>query len=466
MTAFPAMVNREKRSLPGPRRFPFRPPIRRRMGPLSGEPDSAARLQASTAASSARSAYCRTGASPRPAPLPTAGRAPSPSPAGAGTPWASPFVRSLPGPARRGREFGDQTPFANAREPAYYYGYDGRNAAFPARDANCGKPAMKKIVSVSRRTDVPAFYADWFMRRLAEGRAGYVQPFGGKRYLVSLRPADAAVFVFWSKNFMPFTEKLRTIKASGYHSYFNYTINNYPRVFEPAVPPAGRLIENLKELSDRHSPAQINWRYDPIVISQRTDYDFHLRNFEKLASALSGYVHRCTVSFVSFYGKVKKSFARLQQCDDARMEEPEIEAKVRLANELADRAGAFGMKLHSCCCGYLENEKIGRAHCVDGELLKELFFKNDADVNFKPKPTRAGCGCAESLDVGAYDTCAHGCVYCYANANQEIARAKYERREIDSAFLGFSRAQSERWLTEIENDEKNDTGRERRSSLF
>ncbi len=301
---------------------------------------------------------------------------------------------------------------------------------------------------------MPAFYGDWFMRRLAEGRAGYVNPFGGRRHLVSLKPEDVAAFVFWSKNFIPFTAHLKTIADAGYHVYLNYTVNNYPRVLEPAVPAADRLIENLKELSGRFSPDRINWRYDPIVLSEATDFDFHLANYEKLASALAGYVRRCTVSFVSFYGKVRRRFETLRESGAIAVEEPDAERRVRLANGLSGVAERCGMKLYSCCCPDLENDKIGRAHCVDGELIKDLFFKDDADIEFKPKPTRAGCGCAESRDIGAYDTCVHGCVYCYANANKETARAKCDRHESESVFLGFSRAQSDEWLAEIENEER------------
>ncbi|MBN2351540.1 MAG: DUF1848 domain-containing protein [Spirochaetales bacterium] len=325
---------------------------------------------------------------------------------------------------------------------------------------------MKRIVSVSRRTDVPAFYGDWFMRRLEEGRAGCVNPFGGRRYLVSLKPEDVAAFVFWSKNYIPFTGHLKTIADAGYHVYFNYTINHYPPVFEPAVPPAGLLIDNLQELSGRFSPAQINWRYDPIILSEKTNYDFHLNNFERIAAALAGFVRRCTVSFACFYGKVRRRFAELRESAAAVVEEPDSGLRRRLADGLAGIAERFGMKLCSCCCPDLENERIGRAHCVDGELLKELFFKNDADVNFKPKPTRAGCGCAESRDIGGYDTCVHGCVYCYANANKETARAKYDRHENESAFLGFSRAQSDEWISEMEKEEKGDADLGGRRSLL
>lgn len=289
------------------------------------------------------------------------------------------------------------------------------------------------------------------MQRLKEGFAGYVNPFGGQKYIVSLKPEDVACFVFWSKNFKPFLEKLKTIEDMGYNFYFNYTITGLPDIFECNLTKKEIAISALKELSDRYSPQHINWRYDPIIISDITDCDFHLKNFEKLASELEGYVKRCYISYATMYGKVKKNFEKFQKEMDIKIIDPAADFRIKLASELADIAALHGIKMFSCCGDYLLGSKIRKAHCVDGKLVRELF-----KINFRceEKPTRKECGCTESVDIGAYDTCPHGCVYCYANANKEIAISRFENHDKSSAFLGYAK---DEWLASKETVDFNST---------
>jgi hypothetical protein len=253
---------------------------------------------------------------------------------------------------------------------------------------------MKRIISVSRRTDVPAFYGDWFMARLKEGFAGVVNPFGGQRCIVSLRPQDVVCFVFWSKNFAPFLEDLEAIDRMGYKFYFNYTVTGLPNVFESNVEKQA-AIETLKQLSQMYSPLHINWRFDPVIISSICDSDF----------------------------------------------------KIDLANELAAIAEHHGIQMFSCCGDYLVNERIKKAHCIDGSIVEQLF--SPTDFLYSYKPTRKECGCTESADIGTYDTCPHGCIYCYANMNKPKALEAFENYDKSSAFLGYSKPQSDRWLAEI-----------------
>jgi len=126
---------------------------------------------------------------------------------------------------------------------------------------------MKRIISVSRRTDIPAFYGDWFMQRLNDGFAGLVHPFGGNKYIIPLRPENVICFVFWSKNFSSFIENLKIIDELGYKFYFNYTVTALPSVLENNVEKRS-AIETLKHLSTMYSPEHINWRFDPIILSK------------------------------------------------------------------------------------------------------------------------------------------------------------------------------------------------------
>ena len=303
-----------------------------------------------------------------------------------------------------------------------------------------------KIVSVSRRTDIPAFYGDWFMRRIQEGFAGYVNPFSGTRHFVSLLPEKIVCLVFWSKNFAPFMDTIRKLHSREYNCYFQCTINAFPEILEPTVVETPMAIETLKEMSRICSPGQINWRYDPIVISEITTPDFHLNNFKSLASQLEGYVTRCYFSFPTFYGKVKRNFARIKNEKGITISDPPVDAKIDLANQLAEIAYQHGITLHSCCGDYLIGERIEKAHCIDGDAIGKLFF--DGSCTYKLKPSRAECGCAESTDIGAYDTCPAGCIYCYANVNKEKSRRVHEKHDPRSVFLGHSYEESKRWIEE------------------
>ncbi len=305
---------------------------------------------------------------------------------------------------------------------------------------------MGRIISVSRRTDVPAFYGPWFMGRVREGFAGVVHPFGGKRCLVSLEPGDVACFVFWSKDFTPFVGHLDTLDRLGYRFYLHGTITGAPSVFESGVNKPAAL-ETLKHLSRRYSPKHINWRFDPIVLSSAGDADLYLREFAGLARELEGVVERCYFSFVMPYRKVDRNFRALERAQGIRIIPCAESERIALAGRLAAIAQSHGIRMYSCCDESLVGDAIQPAHCIDGALIEQLFYPQGLAWN--EKPTRPGCGCTESLDLGTYDTCPHGCIYCYANASKAVARRAFEQHDPSAAFLGFTRAQSESWLAEL-----------------
>jgi hypothetical protein len=307
---------------------------------------------------------------------------------------------------------------------------------------------MKRIISVSRRTDIPAFYGEWFMRRLEEGFAGVLNPFGGGKYIVPLKSQDVMCFVFWSKNFSPFLENLKVIDEMGYKFYFNYTVTALPGIFENNVEQQS-AIEGLKKLSRTYSPQHINWRFDPIIISSICERNFFIKAFEELASEFEGLVERCYFSFVTEYGKVKRNFDELEKSSGVKITSCSKDFKIDLANKLSDIANRHGMQMYSCCGDYLVNDRIKKGHCIDGGVIESLFFPEG--VAYKEKPTRKECGCTESTDIGTYDTCPHGCVYCYANVNKQRATKSFRKHDKDSAFLGYSRSQSDKWLDELQH---------------
>lgn len=289
------------------------------------------------------------------------------------------------------------------------------------------------IVSVSRRTDIPAFYGEWFMGRVRDGYARYLNPFGGQEHEVSLLPEDVHAFVFWSKNFGPFTKHLSELDEKGYDFYFHFTITGLPEPFEDLVVNVDEAIATFRLLAGRYGPGRVQWRFDPIVISNVTGPDFYVRRFEEIASRLRGATERCYFSFVSIYSKVRRNLEALEKEQNISCYDPSLTDKMSLTERLREIADSHGITLYSCCEGALATGGVRQAQCVDGELLFELFPHRPRQT--KINPTRRGCRCVVSRDIGAYDTCPHGCVYCYANMNKALAKKRSATHDPSSDIL-------------------------------
>jgi hypothetical protein len=279
------------------------------------------------------------------------------------------------------------------------------------------KPAAPLVISASRRTDIPAFYMPWLMHRLAEGAVSYPNPFSGQVHEVSLRPEDVHSIVFWSKHYGPLLPHLDALTERGYRFYCHYTITGAPRALEPHVPDWRYNVEVLHELAARTSPRHVQWRFDPIVLTDEIGPLDVVDRFRQLASALEGATTRCYFSFATYYGKVER---RLRQAG-VRYVNPPLDIKQRLVRALADIADEHAITLHACCQDMLIGDRVQQAHCIDGDLLAELF--PDRPLKARANPTREGCGCIASRDIGMYDTCPFGCVYCYANQSHDRAVA-------------------------------------------
>jgi hypothetical protein len=292
------------------------------------------------------------------------------------------------------------------------------------------------IISVSRRTDIPAFYGNWFIHRVREGRVRYANPFGGQEYELSLRPEDVHAFVFWSKNYGPFLKYLPELEAAGYDFYFHFTINGLPRALENLVIPVEEAIICFRRLSDRYGPKRVLWRFDPIIISNITGTDYYIKRFEHLASRFQGATERCYLSFVCLYAKVRRNLQGLFESNGILCHEPSSLEKISLVKELVEVARRYGITLYSCCDDSLAVEGVMPAQCVDGELLYELFPHKPRQT--KINPTRKGCRCVISRDIGAYDTCPHGCVYCYANMDKDLACRRFKAHDPSSDILAPS----------------------------
>lgn len=282
------------------------------------------------------------------------------------------------------------------------------------------------VVSASRRTDIPAFHHAWFMNRLREGRVTVRSPFGGRVHEVSLRPDDVIAIVFWTKNAGPLLPFLDEVLAGGHRFTFLYTINNYPAFLEPRVPNLEHSLRMVKTLTQRYSRLAIRWRYDTIVLTEQLDARWHKANFTRLCDELARYTDRCIFSFCDYYRKTVRNTERLVP-DHVRPTDTECRD---LAEALAEIAASRGLRLLSCSHEFLVSARIGSARCIDPEFLAGVVdtVERKAALNvLKMAPSRKECRCAASRDIGAYDTCGHGCVYCYANAYPESAAANLAR---------------------------------------
>ncbi len=276
-----------------------------------------------------------------------------------------------------------------------------------------------EIISASRRTDVPAFHSKWFLNRVRAGYCHWIHPFTANVRRVSLRPDDVLGIVFWTRNPRPLLPELGALREDGYAMLFQLTITGYGPPVESHSPPVETAIAAAEQVSRRLGPGAVLWRYDPIVLSPGMPWCVHVRRFERLASRLEGITRRCTFSFVDFYGKTKRNLGRIEAQTGRPFDRPTRTEKIDRARELAAIAGAHGMSLRSCCDDSLLGDTVERSRCVDPAAVEEV--RGAALPKLPPRPTRADCGCVRSVDVGAYDTCAFGCAYCYAVSSRETA---------------------------------------------
>jgi len=274
------------------------------------------------------------------------------------------------------------------------------------------------VYSASRRTDIPAFYGDWMIRRLREGRVASRNPRNPRQ--VSVYHLDPAVdaLVFWTKDPGPFLPRLPEIDALGYPYYFQFTLTGYGPDIEPALggAPRQRIIDTFIELSRRIGPDRVVWRYDPILLTPAHTPAWHLDAFERIADRLAGRAASCVISFADRYAHLASVWAALG-VQDAFADEGADEGACagagakNLAEALARAARARAICLTACA---EDIHGVAPSRCVDPEIIARVSGRPPASR--KDPGQRAACHCAVSRDIGAYRTCRHGCVYCYAAA--------------------------------------------------
>lgn len=317
------------------------------------------------------------------------------------------------------------------------------------------------IVSASRSTDLPAFYADWFFNRLEAGYSLWTNPFNGVPMYISYE--DTRFIVFWSKNPEPLLNHLHKLKDKGIGCYVQYSLNNYDNEkYEPNVPPWEKRIDTFRRLVDKLDNKSVIWRNDPLLITDKIGIDELLYRLEKTGDVLKGYTEKLVFSFVdiSSYSKVQKNMTR----NGINYIEWNNTLMTTFAKELAMLNQKWGYNLATCAEAIdLELYGIEHNHCIDDELIARIAYKDKILMNHlgfeinmirptlmgtesapvgsipinsttyairkknnKDKGQRLHCGCAKSKDIGQYNTCKHFCVYCYANTGQKQVLRNYE----------------------------------------
>lgn len=290
------------------------------------------------------------------------------------------------------------------------------------------------IISASRRTDIPAFYAEWLMNRIRAGFCTVPNPANPKQVSrVSLRPEDVDVFVFWTRNPKLLIGRLAELDERGFRYYFQYTILANPRILDPKTPPVNEAVRTFKDLADRIGPDKVIWRYDPILITNQTPEAYHLEKLAAIAASLRGYTKRLVISICDMYKHVEARFRRLKE-KGSPIEvsgEPSFD---ELIKPMAGIAAANAMEMFSCAedsAVLKQGPRPGK--CIDDQLIERVF---GIRVTHQKDPhQRPACRCVVSKDIGAYDSCPFACLYCYATRNVRAAAAHPLRHDPDAPSL-------------------------------
>lgn len=292
------------------------------------------------------------------------------------------------------------------------------------------------IISASRRTDLPAFFADWLMNRVRAGFCMVQNPFDARQVSrVSLQPRDVDAVVFWTRNPRPLLRHLGELDARGFRYMFQYTLMDNPKALDPRMPSLSSRTATFRQLAERLGPERVIWRYDPIVLTHETDVGFHLSAFERIMQELSGHVSRVIVSVVDAY---RPADARLHALFAKGALRPGTNMRanaVQILRALNGLARANGLDVQTCAEPTLAAAAgLPEGKCIDGDYIARVLGVHASGR--KDRGQRAGCLCIESRDIGAYNTCAYDCTYCYAVSDQERARERMRQQDPGALALG------------------------------
>ncbi|WP_294480702.1 DUF1848 domain-containing protein [uncultured Bacteroides sp.] len=280
------------------------------------------------------------------------------------------------------------------------------------------------IISASRRTDIPAFYSQWFFNRIKEGYVLVPSPYNPKMISkVRLDPSVVDCIVFWTKNPAPMIAKLD--KLQDYKYYFQFTLNPYGEKLEINLPSIAKRIETFKRLSDKIGKDKVIWRYDPILTNEEYNVSFHKETFARIADGLKDHTERCMLGFIDHYQHIR---AAVEQFNIKPLIKEEIE---EMAVSFRQTINAYpSIELDTCTVKVdLRHLGIPTGLCIDKALIERII--GYPILAKKDKNQRHVCNCTESIDIGTYESCLNGCVYCYAikgnYSNVEYNMKKHEK---------------------------------------
>ncbi|MDR7870710.1 MAG: DUF1848 domain-containing protein [Tissierellaceae bacterium] len=283
------------------------------------------------------------------------------------------------------------------------------------------------ILSVSRRTDIPAFYTEWFFNRLNEGFVLVRNPMNYHQVSkIELSPSLIDCIVFWTKDPTKIIRRLNELRS--YNYYFQVTITPYNKDIETNVQDKDQIINSFIELSQLIGRERVVWRYDPIMLTNKLTVNYHKENYERIASKLAGYTDLCIISFIDLYRKTERNMKHINP------ESIPNYTMVQLGESLSKIASKYNLALKTCSEEIdLSSVAINHAKCIDDKLISKIVGQ-DLDIN-KDKSQRDICGCISSIDIGAYNTCKNGCLYCYANFSDKTVRNNVMNHDVNSPFL-------------------------------
>ena len=275
------------------------------------------------------------------------------------------------------------------------------------------------ILSASRRTDIPSYYSEWFFNRIKEKYVLVRNPMNYHQVSrIDLSPDVVDAIVFWTKNPIPMLPKLE--KLQDYNYYFQFTLTGYGQDVERSLPSKKEVIlPAFQRLSKEIGREKVVWRYDPIFFSEKYSMEYHCQCFAEVAEELAGYTEKCTVSFMDSYKNTERNIKTLNYVNDTYAMQEEL---LQRFVEIADRNGLY---IDTCAeAGDFEALGVRHAHCIDKERIERIIgcrINVDKDTN-----QRKECGCVASIDIGAYNTCKNGCLYCYANYMAGSVKKNFE----------------------------------------
>ncbi len=285
------------------------------------------------------------------------------------------------------------------------------------------RPPYPAILSASRRTDIPAFYLDWFMAGIDRGAFEVENPYNRRRRQVPARPHEVHSIVLWSKNFGPFLDQNigEKLERRGYRLFFNFTINSTAPDLEPHVPPLSDRLGQLEELAARFGAHILFWRFDPVCFYRRKPAAAIRDNLEELttiaAAASRAGIRQCITSFVDLYPKVQQRARRA----GIHFVDPSTAAKAHHLKRMAGDLGDRGIRLSTCCekqtmAHLTPTDGIHHGACIPGERLAQIYGDHLNRKRDHGQRVKAGCGCNLSIDIGSYhrQPCYHDCLFCYA----------------------------------------------------